>query len=42
MPFLQTRRISLTTLFEHTARGRQIEYAKKIGLGEDSYELVTI
>ena len=33
---------NLTGDFPHTAWRAQIEHAKKIGLGEDSYELVTI
>ena len=33
---------NLTADFPHTAWRAQIEHAKKIGLGEDSYELVTI
>ena len=33
---------NLTRDFPHTAWWAQISHAKKIGLGEDSYELVTI
>ena len=33
---------NLTGVFPHTAWRAQIEHAKKIGLGEDSYELITI
>ena len=33
---------NLTRDFPHTSWRAQIEHAKKIGLGEDSYELVTI
>jgi uncharacterized Fe-S center protein len=33
---------NLTAAFPHTSWRSQIEHGKKIGLGEDSYELVTI
>ena len=33
---------NLTADFPHTAWRSQIEHGKRIGLGEDSYELVTI
>ena len=33
---------NLTRDFPHTSWRAQIEHAKKIGLGEDSYELVNI
>ena len=33
---------NLTGSFPHTSWRSQISHAKKIGLGEDSYELITI
>ena len=33
---------NLTGAFPHTNWKSQIDHAKKIGLGEDSYELITI
>ena len=33
---------NLTRDFPHTSWRAQIEHAKKIGLGEDCYELITI
>ena len=33
---------NLTADFPHTCWRAQIEHAKKIGLGEDTYELITV